>query len=408
MQDTRSSALFQYHVNGDDRLARQAIIAFAASISPEGVIEARFPSQGVQRITGFSLFWILQLFDHHMYFGDPEFTSKHLHTVDGVLGFFDRQIGTNGLVQSLPSDHWAFVDWVTRWSDTGDCEPGVPLAGRQNGIFTYLSMLYAYTLEKGSRICKDLGRSDTAQEYARRRESLLQAVRQYCFDGKFFTDSLANGVSPSDDYSEHCQVWAVLSGATDDRLAQQKLLTDSCILPTRAFSRCSYAMKFYAMRAYAHAGIYDDIYHQSFSPWHKMLDQNLSTWEEDDVNARSDCHAWSALPVYEYLSEVSGIKPDESGWGTMIFAPRIRLYSKAHIVVPLGNKGIAEVKWSKDPDGVVRVRLSLPSKMNVVVHLPGSDSVLHQTVSSLDLKWTSAEGAPMKTREADSLIDITP
>jgi hypothetical protein len=387
VQDTRSSALFQYHVNGDDRLARQAIIAFAASISPGGVIEARFPSQGVQRITGFSLFWILQLFDHHMYFGDSKFTSKHLHIVDGILGFFDRHIGTNGLVQSHPHDHWAFVDWVTSWSDTGDCEPGTPLAGRKNGIFTYLSMLYAYALEKGSKLCQDLDRLDTAREYARRRESLLQAIKILCFDGEFFTDSLANDASASDDYSEHCQIWAVLCGATSDRLAQQKLLINSCIAPTRTFSQCSYAMKFYAMRAYSQAGIYDDIYHQMFSPWHKMLDQNLSTWEEDDVNARSDCHAWSALPIYEYLSEVSGLKPDEAGWRTMTFAPRIRLYSKMHIVVPLGDKGLAQVTWSTGQDGYIQIRLSLPSKMKVVVQLPDHDAEMHEAVSNLDLRW---------------------
>ena len=377
-------------MNGDDRLARQAIVAFAASMSPEGVIQARFPSQGVQRITGFSLFWILQLFDHHMYFGDPRFTTGHLHIVDGVLGFFDRQIGSHGLVQNLPGDHWAFVDWVTHWSDTREYEPGIPLAGRKNGIFTYLSMLYAYALTKGSKLCHDLGRLDTAEEYARRCDCILHAIREHCFDGEFFTDSLASGASSSNDYSEHCQVWAVLCGAVSDRLAQQKLLSDSCIAPIRTFSQCSYAMKFYAMRAYAQADIYDGIYHSTFSPWHKMIDQNLSTWEEDDVNARSDCHAWSALPIYEYLSEVSGLKPSKAGWAEVDFAPRIQLYSKMHVVVPLGNKGLAQVTWSINQDGGLRIRLSLPSEMNVIVQLPDRNSETYGAVSNLDLIWSKA------------------
>jgi hypothetical protein len=149
-------------------------------------------------------------------------------------------------------------------------------------------------------------------------------------------------------------------------------------------------MKFYAMRAYAQAGVYDDIYHSIFSPWHKMLDQNLSTWEEDDVTARSDCHAWSALPIYEYLSEVSGLTPNEAGWRTVKFAPRIRLYSNMDVIVPLGNKGLAQVTWSTVQDGDVRIRLSLPSEMNVVVELPGCDSETYKAVSVVDLIWKKA------------------
>jgi hypothetical protein len=347
-------------------LARQAIIAFALSISPEGVIEARLPSQGVQRITGFSLFWVLQLFDHHTYFGDAEFTSKHLHVGDSVLGFFDRHLGVNGLVQGLPRDHWAFVDWVEKWNDTGHCEPRVPSAERDNGIFTYLSMLYAYALDLSGKLCQDLGRLDTAQEYANRRQSLLQALRNLCFDGEFYTDSLASHAVPSDEYSEHCQIWAVLCGATVERVDQQRLLRGI----ETAIQSMFHAIKFYILRPYARAGIYDDAYHDIFTPWHRILNLNLSTWEEDDDNPRSDCHAWSALPIYEYLSEVSGLTPNQPGWSEVNLSPRIRLYSKLHLAAPLGDKGLARVDWSTDERGNVQIRLSLPSKVKLIVRLP--------------------------------------
>jgi hypothetical protein len=93
-EDARSEMPFHYNMSGDDRLAKQAIVAFAFSARGDGILHGRYPAQGAQIITIFSLFWVLQVCDHHLYFGDDQ-----------------NHIGSYGLVEGLPGKYWNFIDW---------------------------------------------------------------------------------------------------------------------------------------------------------------------------------------------------------------------------------------------------------------------------------------------------------
>lgn len=109
--DSRSVGLFHYLLSGDDRLMRQTITNFAASVTPEGLTQSRFPSHVNQLIAAFPLYWILMVCDHHLFFGDARFSRSFLPRIDGVLEFFQTYVDNRGLVSGLPEDVWQFVDW---------------------------------------------------------------------------------------------------------------------------------------------------------------------------------------------------------------------------------------------------------------------------------------------------------
>src|SRR5258708_21033166 len=44
-------------------------------------------------------------------------------------------------------------------------------------------------------------------------------------------------------------------------------------------------------------------------PWRDMLALGLTTWAEQPEPTRSDSHAWSAHPNYDFLTIVAGILP---------------------------------------------------------------------------------------------------
>ena len=364
---------------------RQAITNFASSVTPEGLTQSRFPSHVPQIIAGFPLYWILQVCDHHLFFGDNPYARSFLPRIDGVLDFFDSHIDDLGLVSGLPEDVWQYVDWVTTWGATDEHpDKGVPTSGRKSNRHTYFSMLYAIVLKQAAKLVRDVGRPGHAGEYEARAESIVNAIKAHCFDGKFFTDSTAD-IAESLAFSQHCQVFGVLCGAAapSDRA---RILTESFADPS--FSKCSYVMKFYALRAFALAGddVYETFWSQVWDPWREMLANNLSTWEEDDVRQRSDCHAWGSVPVYEYCTEIAGIHIASPGAAKVLFKPRVRLSDDVEAKVALGKDNLATVSWSTGPAGEKKIKLLLEKAIGVTSQLPGGKEQEHGVVDCLELE----------------------
>ncbi|KAI1880776.1 hypothetical protein JX265_001016 [Neoarthrinium moseri] len=383
--DSRSVGLFHYLLSGDDRLMRQAITNFAASITPEGLTQSRFPSHVPQIIAGFSLYWVLQVCDHHLFFGDTSYTRSFLPRIDGVFEFFDSHIDQLGLVSGIPEDVWQYVDWVTTWGATDDHpDKGVPTSGRKFNRHTYFSMLYAYVLRHAAKLVRDVGRPGYAEEYEARATSVVAAVQKHCYDGRFFTDSTAD-VADELSYSQHCQVFGVLCGAAPagDRT---RLLTES-FADTR-FSKCSYVMKFYALRAFALAGddAYDSFWATVWDPWRQMLKNNLSTWEEDDVRQRSDCHAWGSVPIYEYCTELLGLRPVAPGWSKVLFKPRLQLINKIEAKVAIGKDNVATVEWCTSSDGRKQVVVKFEKPVDVVSQIAGGGEEERGCVDCIELR----------------------
>ncbi|KAJ5718597.1 hypothetical protein N7488_004243 [Penicillium malachiteum] len=387
--DSRSVGLFHYLLSGDDRLMRQAITNFGASITAEGLTQSRFPSHVPQIVAGFSLYWILQICDHHLFFGDVRYSRSFVPRIDGVLDFFDSHTDELGLVSGMPDDVWQYVDWVTTWGATDDHpDKGVPTSGRKSNRHTYFSMLYAYVLKQAARLVQGIGRPGNAAEYESRAESILQAIRKHCYDGQSFTDSTADVVDEGS-YSQHCQVFAVLSGAAQPSEIERLLLTS---FNDPKFSKCSYMMRFYALRALAmtEGNAYEELWDVMWAPWRRMLENNLTTWEEDDVRQRSDCHAWGSVPIYEYCTEVAGVLPLESGCSKISFKPRLNLSPGIDAKVALGYDNLASVSWTTDNEKKVRVRLQLSKAIFVVSQLPGGKLEDHGIIDNLELSYKSA------------------
>ncbi|KAL2783380.1 Six-hairpin glycosidase [Aspergillus keveii] len=361
--DTRSSVLFTYYVSGDDRLARQAIVQLGNSFQPGlRLTSSRAPTHQPQVIPHFSLFWICMLYDHMQFFADNLFLRPWVPIADAILAYFADKIDPNlGLVVTKDEPGvWHFHDWTHEWRPYG-----IPTAVARTGVSTYTNCLYAYTLQLASHLQSySLGRGAVAEEYRERSRGVADAIRRHCYDGEYFTDSLSAGSDSTLDRSQHGQVWAVLCGAAGDGETSRDLLRrslDPSITPPsggRQLVQASVAMSFYSLRALSKVGgtVYDDLFHAFWKPWHAQLALGLSTWEEDSVSQRSDCHAWGAAPLYEFMAEVVGLRPVEPGWRVIEFQPRITLYRVLEATVPLrtgpgSRMCLADVSWSTADSG---------------------------------------------------------
>lgn len=365
---------------------RQAITNFAASVTTEGLTQSRFPSHVPQVIAGFSLYWILQVCDHYLFFGDRQFARSFVPRIDGVLDFFDAHVDHRGLISDISEDVWQYVDWVTTWGATEDHpDKGVPTSGRKSNCHTYFSMLYAYVLKQAAELLRHVGRPGNADEYLSRSASVVRAIQTHCYDGRFFTDSTAD-IADDLAYSQHCQVFAVLSGAAAPE-DYERLLTES--IKDSSFSKCSYYMRFYLFRALSLAGdtAYESFWTTAWEPWKQMLANNLTTWEEDDVRQRSDCHSWSSVPVYEYYAEVAGIHPIAPGSTKLLFKPRLKLSQGLTAKIAIGLHNLATVSWTTGGNGEKYLKLNLQKPVEVVSQMPGEAKKEHGVVDEISLVY---------------------
>ncbi|KAF7536390.1 hypothetical protein G7054_g4517 [Neopestalotiopsis clavispora] len=355
--DTRSQILFTYLLSRDDRLARKAMKEFHASRREDGLIETHFPCPGRgMNIPTFSLFWVLMVYDHMVFFGDEQLVKSYVGAVDGILNYFDARINDMGLVGQFDPDCWAFVDWADGWFTPGRGFTGlaVPKSYYSKGAATYHTLLYAYTLLKASELQTFLGRKDTAKEYLSRHGALLQAVKQHCFDQKsgFFLD----GPGSTDELSQHVQVLAVLSGAVKEADAAALMRRTVLEREQHKLTKASLAMGFYVFRAVSEAGVYEESWETLMQPWKKMIDDKLTTWAESESMMRSDCHGWSAVPLWEIGTELAGVRQSSKAYQSKVqgitdgktfeIKPRKQLLSDLKANILVGPEDMTHVEWS--------------------------------------------------------------
>lgn len=336
MQYTMDTALqmkYTYQLTTDDRLARNAIDAFSASRIPDGLVKCNYPSKFTQVIPGFAMYFIEMLYDHYTCFADEKFIKKYLCIADSILQYFIQK--TDPATGLFPrSDYWEFVDWVGQWHHNF----GVPIS-KSEEINTVYHQMLVYFLKKAADLNAALGRTGIAGEYRETAQKVAEGVRKYCYNGSLglFTDTVGR-----EDTSVHAQFWAVLSGIAEGDPAKE--LMHQVLNNDRLF-QCSYSMSFYLFRAlemtghYGYSGKYLKI-------WEGMMENHMSTWCEDPVTQRSDCHGWSSVPIYEFSNMLLGVKPALPAYAKIRIAPFTENHQTADGTVST-VKGTVDVKWVK-------------------------------------------------------------
>ncbi len=351
--DTRLQMLFNYMVSGDYKLAAKGIKDFHYSLLPEGIIQARYPTCEPHVIPQWSAHWIFMIEDYYWQTGDKNWINQYLPTIDAVLNWYDSKIGDSGLVEDL--GYWDQVDWIDEW------ERGVSPASAL-GPSTVQNLVYANVLLSGANVNQISGRKGIAVEYTDRAKAIYENVRKLCWseDLQMFREG-----PECYEYSQHAQMWAVLTGFMDHDKAEI-VMTNALENPETR--KCTYPFLFYFFRALEKVGKYEKT-KQYWDMWKIFLDVNLTTLPETpDETPRSDCHAWSALPLYEFTRKFLGIKPMVPGWEKIIIEPICNYIDNAQgkVITP---KGMVEVEWQQKGREFV-ISGNLPEGIAAEIRLP--------------------------------------
>lgn len=354
--DTRIQALISYAVAGDDRLARQALAAFDASRSPDGLTRSRYPSSLPQTIPPFSLLYVGMLHDYWLYRPDPAFVRNLLPGTRSVLDWFAAHERPDGLLEKLP--WWSFIDWVSKGEiptyDTHD-----------ESCVTTLQYLGA--LDSAASMEKALGSPQRATGYSAQAAHVRSAIYSKCWSPErgLLADNPDRKI-----FSQQANIMAVLYDVVpkdqQQAVLRKMLAIEPGTTPDGVMS-ASYYFRFYLARALDHAGMADD-YLQSLDPWRKLLPLHFSTWPETPGETRSDSHAWSAHPIYDMLTLVAGIEPASPGFATVRIEPHLGSLRSLTATFPHPD-GAISVDYHRSTTGL-DATITLPQKLagNFVFH----------------------------------------
>jgi alpha-L-rhamnosidase len=357
--DTRIQALISLYMTGDDRLVKNAIELLNESRTPDGLTQSRYPSYLPQYIPPFSLLWIGMMHDLWWYHGDQEFLRQFQPGMRDVLGWFESRLTPSGLLGRL--EWWDFVDWTKKFED------GVP-PQEPDGQSSVLSLQFALALMDAADLESRFGAADAAAHNRALANRIMLAVRKSCWDP---ARELISDTPARKSFSQHANILAVLAGVMPVADREKVMRT---VLREGSLTQCSYYFRFYLFRAMKKAGLGDD-YLKQLEPWRRMLDLGLTTWAETPEPTRSDCHAWSAHPNFDFLATVAGIESVAPGFAKVQIEPHLGelTHLKATLPHPLGE---ITVTYERKGDRLV-ADVALPANLSGWFVWRGKRSALH-------------------------------
>jgi hypothetical protein len=383
--DTRIQTLISYTNAGDDRLARQAIEAFHASLLPEGITQSRYPSRHLQVIQNFSLLWIGMVHDYWFYRNDPEFVREQMPAIRSELSYFRARLSADGL--PAMKDWWLFVDWA-------DGFPGGDSPATADGVSAAGSLFYLEALRNAAELEATLGDPGLAREDAAEAGRVQRTIfaRFWSPDEQLIADTpelrhfsqQANALAvwldvvPRD---RQADVMARIYSATDPGFHASRALP-------KEMSVASSYFRFYLTRALVHAGL-GNRYIETLGPWRTMLGNGLTTWAEQPEPTRSDSHAWSAHPNIDLLTTVAGIIPTAPNFAAVEIAPRLGLLHHLAVKYPSPH-GEISVEYTVKESGV-SAQLNLPGGLKGMLIWNGKEYPLQPGSNAIQLPPRSGQ-----------------
>ncbi|HUX85008.1 MAG TPA: family 78 glycoside hydrolase catalytic domain [Chitinophagaceae bacterium] len=359
--DTRIQALISLYNAGDDRLMRKAIHDFYDSRLPLGLTQGRYPSNRLQIIPPFSLWWISMLHDYWMNRRDDGLLRGYLGAMNTILDWYRAHLDSS--VDLLgPMDWWNFVDWNNAF-------PGGVPDGATDGHSSVLTLQFAYTLRQASDLLAYFHQNTQAAADQALANRLTRSVYLRCFDSRRM--EMANTPSRTS-FSQHAGILAVLAGAipaTQEKQVMEKVIRDSSL------SQATFYFRFYLTRAMVAAGMANQ-YESQLGPWKAMIAKGLSTFAETPGQTRSDCHGWSASPEYDFLATLCGITPASPGFRSVRIAPAPGALREINAVMPHPD-GFIRVSLKRRGAHGIEARISLPALLRGTFIWEGHSIPLH-------------------------------
>ena len=332
--DTRIQLNVLNALTRDPRMTRFAMSVYDYDRRDNGMVGMNFPTRGTQESATYTMCWIMMFRDYLMWHDDAAFLKARMPGVRNALMGLALYENEEGLLENLPG--WSFMDWVR---GAGAFAGGVaPCGSPGEGVSALNNLQYLLALQSAAAVDAALGETSLAAHWRAKVDRLGKALVAGFWDrGR---GALADTLK-KDRFSEHAQCMAILA---DILTPAQRDSAFSALSKGEGLSPASSYFAHYLFETYAKCGR-ADLIRDRFSYWRNYVAWGARTaFETQDQEARSDCHAWSACPLYFMQTAFAGVTPDAPFFRKVRVAPQ-----------PAGLKRIQAT--TPHPNGVVETDL---------------------------------------------------
>ena len=314
--DTRIQLQILNALTADPRMARFAISVYDWSRRDSGFVPMNFPSRALQESCTYTMCWIMMLRDHLYWRNDLSFLRERMPGVRAALDGLSRFEDAEGLLSNMPG--WSFVDWVKDWSNAN---PEAPVGCAPSGRFgtevsSINNLLYLMSLQAAEAVDATLGERELAARWHRKASRLGKSVLN-----RFWSDErgLIADTESKECFSEHAQALGILTGVLEGVRREHAV---AALVDRRGVAPASSYFSYYILEALTHSDR-ADIVLERLGCWRNYLTLGAcTTFETQHADARSDCHAWSASPIYFLSSAIAGVRPAEPCYRSVRIAPQ--------------------------------------------------------------------------------------
>jgi hypothetical protein len=293
-----------------------------------------------------------------------------LPAVLDILVWFDARMQANGMPDKVES--WLFIDWVDGWP------LGYPPLDKDKKNSAVLGMQYVYTLQKAMQIFENLELPGLKKQWGAKAEKTQKAVVDLCWDEQ---KNMLADTPEKRSFSQHANIFAVLTN-TFDKAKQQELMLR--ILNDSTIAQSTYYFDFYKVEAMKKAGL-GNLYVETLKPLKAMIDNGLTTLVEKPDPTRSDCHAWSASPVFYYFTLICGIEPASPGFNEVRIAPQLGDLKWVEGVMP-HRLGEIKVSLNQNKNNKISGTITLPDGLPGTFVWKGESIILKSGVNKINCK----------------------
>ncbi|MDF2713648.1 MAG: alpha-L-rhamnosidase [Paenibacillus sp.] len=365
-----------YQTFGDSRLLRKCLLQGARIQLAEGAIPGTGPERNGKILPDFCAHWLFGVYEHWTYTRDEAFLQELWPAIVRLLEWFRVQEDADGLfAKANRRPWWCFIDWAD-------------YIDRRDRV-TALNCFYAKALVVAGELAEAVGEGERKDEWHGRASRLRAAIRQHLrHEGRpEFADCLTDeGLSPQS--TAQTNFAAIWSGVTEGDEAE-RYVRDEYEQGRTPELKGAFFYHIVLETLFSH-GFDHRAIGKIRSYWGEMLARGATTWWEtfdpesphctvpgpfqgntptylrDDVPV-SFCHGWGAAPTYLLTRYVLGIDVSALGEGVvhLRFRPGDVRSARGEVPTPYGS---VKVEWSKDDEGVLTYRASVPQGLRWVAH----------------------------------------